>query len=106
MKLFMQAKELMNIRASDAPDWDSLDNKGHVYSRKLSESKETPLYDSIKEEGIKKPVTLTAMHNDDETGWDEVIEDGHHRSVAAHDINPEMYVPVQYSHRFYYGDVG
>lgn len=104
MKLFMQAKELMNIRAGDTPDWDSLANTRHMYDRKLRESKETPLYNSIKEQGVQKPVLITAMHNDDETGWDELIDDGHHRAVSAHDINPEMYVPIEYSQRFYYGD--
>lgn len=50
------------------------------------------LMNSIKRQGIVQPVRLK-FSNKDKT-W--VITDGQHRTVAAHDIDPNMYVPIDY----------
>jgi ParB-like chromosome segregation protein Spo0J len=98
LKMFMQAHELMDVAAADTPKWDSLNVHQPMRERKLKESKERKLYDSIAESGVQKPVTLDTMsfNEDDPSDFEEVIRDGHHRVAAANDINPNMYIPVEY----------
>lgn len=50
------------------------------------------LPESIKRQGIVNPVVLTP--NRSNTKW--IIQNGQHRIVAAHDINPEMFIPTSY----------
>jgi len=50
------------------------------------------LYDSIKRHGVVKPVTLVGIDGDTKL----ILEDGHHRIVSAHDIDPNMEIPVNY----------
>ena len=98
LKMFMQAHELMNVNAADTPRWDPLSKHQPMHDRKMQESKETPLYNSIAEQGVQKPITLDTMsfNEDDPSDYEEVIRDGHHRVAAANDINPNMYIPVTY----------
>lgn len=51
------------------------------------------LMESIKRQGIVNPVTLRFSHRDKTF----VLTNGQHRVVAAHDINPNMYVPLEYN---------
>lgn len=106
LRLFMQAKELMEVPTSE---WDNNNNyrtmseDDDLYYGKLEESDgsenntfyvakkgEDTLYKSIQKHGVKTPVRLA--HSDGLTH----IYNGHHRIAAAYDINPEMYVLVQY----------
>lgn len=90
MKLFMQAKELMNIPAADNGFMPMSTDLDGITEHKLAESR-GPLYDSIKEEGVLTPVSLVSP------SWkNEILMNGHHRVVSAHHINPEMYIPVEY----------
>ena len=50
------------------------------------------LMDSIKRQGIVNPVRMRFSERDNTF----VLTDGQHRVVAAHDINPNMYVPLDY----------
>lgn len=108
-KLFMQAKDLMNITAGDGGFEDSLANLPWLKQRKLENAKknsafsswrepakgEKTVYESIKERGVVSPVSvgLTVDGN-------EYINDGHHRVASANDIDPEMYIPVHYGKIF------
>ena len=117
MKLFMQAKELMNIKAGDTDsrgEYTPMINSPHVHATKLRESKTgsapstlfntkkgkwdrvptESLYDSIKRKGVTTPVSIRLSPGDN--GYEEQINDGGHRVASAHDINPEMYIPVEY----------
>ena len=111
MSLFMQAKDLMNIKAGDTDssgEYTPMSSSTNVYARKLSESKtgsapstlfekkkgKESLYESIKKEGVTTPVSIRL--NPGNNGWEEQINDGGHRVASAHDINPEMYIPVEY----------
>lgn len=67
-------------------------DEGHFGTDELTEPGET-LMSSIKRQGIQNPVKL--RFSDRDKTW--VITDGQHRVVAAHDINPDMYVPVEYN---------
>lgn len=117
MKLFMQAKELADIRASDSPfSIHSLSESSSLYKNKLQESKEGTAHDarikakpeqqtlhqSIAKDGVRSPVQIAAYREDTEDGgegpnWEEFLRNGHHRVAAAYDIDPEMYIPVQYT---------
>ncbi len=101
LRMFIPAKELMTYTAGHIdswhPDYLPMDKSPNVYEHKLKESKEGydgsgsyNLYDSIKREGIKHPVSLRIRKKDTQ------IWDGHHRLVSAHDIDPNMEVPVRY----------
>jgi len=50
------------------------------------------LINSIQRQGIVNPVRLRFSHKDQTF----VLTDGQHRVVAANDINPDMYVPLDY----------
>ena len=116
LKLFMQAHELMDMPASDTKDFVPLSKDSRTYNRKLEQSKtsmgthylrgrggvlskvvdEEPLHSSIAKNGVIHPVTMKSFPNDAKTGWQELLTNGHHRVSAAHDINPNMYIPVEY----------
>lgn len=107
-KLFMQAKELMNVVAGDGGFNSSMSDNQHLHKKKLAESKEggekvawkraqpgeKTLHQSIKEKGVMTPVGVGLRKKG--TNVEEFINDGHHRVAAANDINPDMYVPVDY----------
>jgi hypothetical protein len=111
MKLFMQAKELMEMPAGDFGGIPMAHHGGknrkvreakqgvEGYSRQPAKEGEQTLYDSIKEKGVQKPVTLYATNVRDNAGrkWIEELMDGHHRVATANDIDPESYVPVEYT---------
>lgn len=116
LKLFMQAHELMNTPAGDAGGAKTLSEHHVIHDRKLRESKmgfndeyrptilgwtpdkdDSSLYESIQKKGVQKPVNLS-LFIDDNGDYEPMINDGHHRISAANDINPNMYVPVEYSH--------
>lgn len=110
MRLFMQAKELMNTLsghvATGSDRYAPMSQAPGLFKSKLHESKvgsaastmfskkrgKDSLYQSIQKEGVKTPIRLR-MHQETKT---EQINDGHHRVAAAYDINPEMYLPVSY----------
>jgi len=109
LSMFIPARELMNYTAGHTEGYDDkyllLSKSPGVIKRKLQESKsggasltylpkkrgQDSLYDSIKKEGVTSPVELRVRKHDVQ------INDGHHRVVAANDINPDMEVPVRYS---------
>ena len=110
LSMFIPARELMDYTAGETEnfsgDYMPLAQSPNVRSRKLRESKEHPgnyagyskqsLYDSIKQKGVSTPIELKLpRHN----GLSPNIQiwDGNHRVVAAHDIDPNMEVPVRYS---------
>lgn len=111
MKLFMTARELMGMTAGHteigANDYRPFVDSPSLRATKLAEAKsgsasstffpkkrgKDSLYDSIKKEGVTSPVSIWAYKDD---GWKEIINNGHHRIAAAYDINPEMYIPVEY----------
>ena len=101
LSMFIPARELMNYTAGHLdgwkPDYVPMSESPDVYRNKLKESKEgydgsgpNNLHDSIKKEGVRTPISLRIRKKDVQ------INDGHHRLVAAHDIDPNMEVPVRY----------
>jgi hypothetical protein len=110
MKMFMQAKDFMGVLAghTEGNEYKLMSESPNLYSQKLHEAKigssgstffekkrgKDSLYESIKKEGVTTPVELKVLRTD--KGWQEQINDGHHRVVASHDIDPEMIIPVTY----------
>lgn len=108
LSLFLPARELMNYTAGHtegySTDYTLLSKSPGVYKQKLQESKELnyyfgkqhkggeSLYDNIKREGVKTPIILRFRNKEN----DIQIDDGHHRMVSAHDIDPNMEIPVMY----------
>jgi hypothetical protein len=62
-----------------------------VMGRKLKDARSSGLYDSIKASGVSRPVYVT---NNKKFG--QTVGDGHHRIAAAHDIDPNMLIPVEH----------
>jgi hypothetical protein len=70
---------------------------------------ETSLKDEIRKNGVQTPVHIS--HHDTEPAWSgvagAVLENGHHRVQAAHEIEQEtgkqVYIPVNHSERRSYG---
>jgi len=101
LRMFIPARELMDYTAGHLdgwkPDYVPMSESPDVYRNKLKESKEGydgsgpyNLHDSIKKEGVRTPISLRIRKKDVQ------INDGHHRLVSAHDIDPNMEVPVRY----------
>lgn len=102
LQMFMPARTLFNELTSLDAGASPLSKVPQVVEQKRQDNRsakpssgtsETPFLEkSIKEEGIKYPVVL---------GYDSkilkpLVANGNHRIVAAHDIDPNMEVPVTY----------
>lgn len=100
MKLFMQAKELMNIPAGDHDDELPMSQAPDLVAYKLHRAKNNQgyegqsLYENIKEKGVTDPVSLWLDKGN--TEWGQVVSNGHHRIAVSNDIDPERWLPVKY----------
>jgi hypothetical protein len=104
LKLFMTARELMDMPAGDdLEEWRPMSQNPDLLNEKLEESMDPisyakmydnlNLHDSIKEKGVQNPVNIEFFSREnDET----VISDGHHRVASAFSINPDMFIPIEY----------
>lgn len=104
----MTAGELMDLPSIDSTHQNkSLSQDSFLHENKLEESKigsenethgymatpdEETLYNSIKKNGVRSPVSLQ-FYDDTDTPY---IDNGNHRVASANDINPNMYVPIDY----------
>jgi uncharacterized protein (DUF1015 family) len=61
------------------------------------------LYKSIKSKGVQEPVNIEFFSRQHD---DTVISDGHHRIAAAHSINPDMIIPIEYGDDKYLYNLG
>lgn len=115
MKLFYDADDIMNMRAGDDEDWDyfqplstfnqpsSLKELDYLVDEKTKES-DRPEYDdstgklslseSIAKEGIKEPISIGFLPTNE-----PILINGHHRTVVAHRLDPNMYIPHNYVNR-------
>lgn len=94
LKLFMTARELMHMPAGDdLEEWRPMAENENLFREKLGESISDSLFQSIKEEGVKEPVTLEFFNRDTD---DTIISDGHHRVASAFTVNPNMIIPIEY----------
>ena len=110
LSMFIPARELMNYTAGHTEGYGDkylpLSQSPGILKEKLKESKEESehgrftsalrpgkdtMYQSIEKKGVVTPVSLRIRKNDVQ------IDDGHHRLVAAYDIDPNMEIPVRYS---------
>ena len=107
LSMFIPARELMKYPAAGTETSSSgylpMAESPNLRATKLRESKEghpyggykDSLYDNIKKEGVKIPVHLRLMSA--RRGGGTQVWDGDHRIATAHDIDPNMEVPVRYS---------
>jgi hypothetical protein len=109
LAMFMPAKEIMDkLNYSD----DGVISP-RFWARKLKEAKtgtvedshtsrrgrQKSLYESVKEEGVQKPVELreTLVPSIFTPKGHQLLQ-GHHRVAAAADIDPNMLIPVTHSY--------
>lgn len=107
LKLFYTARELMDLPALDTQYGESLRDDVATHDFKLNEARtgdedfahsnpaksgELTLLQSISVKGVKEPVELTLYRDEDLP----VLSNGHHRVVAAHHINPDMFIIPKY----------
>ena len=111
LRMFIPAKELINTAARDVYSGEEPPYEGQpmtlwedddVRYLKLDEARYEGLMDDIRRDGVLTPIQLSYQHPhfDDET-TDKIpfIVNGHHRIAVAHDIDPEMLIPVRYVDR-------
>jgi hypothetical protein len=104
LKLFMTARELMDMPAGDDTEqWRPMSQNKDLFHEKLGESMDTHLYDSVKAYGVQEPVNIDFFSRDHDN---TVISDGHHRIATAHSINPNMIIPIEYSDDKYLYNLG
>lgn len=109
LPMFMTAGEIKSkVNYSADPGGDNMESLWHqkLYEAKTGAirnaryvptraRKGASLYDSIKREGVRKPVELN-RNFDGGRHWPAgyQLSEGHHRVAAAADIDPNMLVPV------------
>jgi hypothetical protein len=107
LRMFIPAWELMDHAAGHTEGYDGqyvkMSNSPKMYANKLEESKHSgwnenrtndTLYENIKKEGVKSPISLRLKSFSSLPG--PQINDGHHRIASAYDIDPNMEIPVRY----------
>lgn len=118
LSLFAQAKDLMHYPTDDAGAYGSLTDFQDMHDRKLEEGKmgwddyndnhglifepeegEESLYDSINKKGVQTPVDIRLREKDGK--YEPILTNGNHRVAIAHDINPNMYIPLHYTDSMY-----
>jgi ParB-like chromosome segregation protein Spo0J len=87
LAMFMPAHELYKLPMNDLPNYRS---KEHLVEEKLGESIDNGLLHSVAKTGVQKPVEV--YHDDS----GQYLQNGHHRVVSAHTVNPKMLVPVEH----------
>ena len=96
--MFMTAEEITkHFKLGDAGDSSTKD----LMEYKLQDSKhsqshdgKTSLYESIKSEGVKKPVEIETSPYVDRP----ILVNGHHRLASAHNLNPKQFLPLTWDH--------
>ena len=99
--MFERAGDLLDPAKTKLGDGDL----AKIQKRKLTEAHfglrsrpvqpgEESLYKSIQREGVKEPVEMVrpGVVDRERPG----LMDGHHRVIAAHDINPNSEIPVRW----------
>jgi hypothetical protein len=110
LDMWKTAKELRNAPLIDVEAtkiWRKDEGISHedmdkeVMGQKLDESRASGLYNSIKASGVTHPVYLSdrGRFASADLGPGFAVSDGHHRIASAHDIDPNMLVPVEYNER-------
>lgn len=104
LQMFMPAKKLYNEMLSLDADLEPLAENEVIAHMKRAENQQDDrttwddepgypkLEESVRKEGIQRPVKLLLGSG----VLKPLIGDGNHRIVAAHDIDPNMEVPVTY----------
>jgi len=103
-RMFMQARELMDLPAGDDGLRQSLNQNTALQNRKREENKSParfgrsadPLGPDVKKQGVVNPVSLYYRPDPPHSHTAPQLDDGHHRVVAAYDANPDSWIPVQY----------
>jgi hypothetical protein len=73
----------------DTYDEEAFDDAhNEMYEDKVSQAKESGLYDDIKKNGVKEPVWVSF------SGEKPEVVDGHKRVFSAFDVDMDMEVPV------------
>jgi len=99
LDLYKTAKELRDSTLLDVESekiWDAGRTPAHeiekaVMDGKLKASRANGLYESIKANGVTRPVYVS---NNPKFG--QAVGDGHHRIASAYDIDPNMLIPVEH----------
>lgn len=94
LSLFMTPAEIMEEYHPNPADHmnkpnGSKETVDELYERKLDESINNGLYDSVREHGVHIPISLNEHMMR--------IVGGHHRLAAMAHINPHQFVPVTYN---------
>lgn len=104
LKMFMTPNEIIGS-VDDSVDRNDDEDLDQLWEMKESELDNSPDYaklkESVNEEGVKRPVTLTTNYGGKGTLF---MGDGHHRVVAAYQkqekTGRQQYVPVIYSNNY------
>lgn len=65
-------------------------------SMAIEDAKGKTLYESIRDAGVKKPITIASAPNDASGTTSHMLYGGHHRLFSAEDIDPNMMIPLRY----------
>lgn len=75
-------KETMDYKLADSKHPMSFDGK-------------TSLYESVKKEGIKEPLSVETTPHVDRP----ILVNGHHRLAVSQNLNPKQFVPLEWKNR-------
>lgn len=87
-KLFMTAQEIVENYSPIPGDFIGNETPSELWERKANEAEDNGLLDSIKEQGVQVPVSLSFRN--------KVVVGGHHRIAAQHILNPNQFIAINY----------
>jgi hypothetical protein len=88
LRLFMTPTEIMKHFEPISGDFKRNESVEELWGRKAEESHDAGLTDSIRKQGVQVPVSLDIDRSR--------VVGGHHRIAAAHTVDPNMSIPVNY----------
>jgi len=112
LRMFVPAKELMEHTPLDTVAANTFHEAHGMVGRKRDKIRTNTTHSgykdigqSIAKEGVREPIQLKRISgvydhetqrrvNPEQESWG--VADGHHRTIAAYDANPDMEVPVIY----------
>jgi hypothetical protein len=99
LRMFMTPREIKTGYFPNLPDKDEFydadlgdyrtETDEELWDRKLNESIDYGLLDSVAKHGVEVPVSIDPRTRQ--------IRGGHHRIAAANHINPDQFIPVMYN---------
>ena len=96
----MTPREILSTHEVNDGEFMNTDSQSDedFWNKKLKKSKDSGLYDDIKANGVKNPISVIHYKGSDRGVAPQEIFEGHHRLISAYYIAPDKPIPVRIMH--------